>query len=340
MASLSHPLPTVRPAEAESPGERLWLRVLRDAVRDPAELLRLLDLPPEPAGAGGNGFPLLVPRGFVSRIRPGDRNDPLLLQVLPAAAESDDSGPLDAVGDLPSQIAPGAIQKYQGRALLIAAGQCAVNCRYCFRRHYPYDAAPRSDDQWTPAIDAIAADPTVTEVILSGGDPLVLSDDRLRRLVARLELIPHVHTLRIHTRLPIVIPERVTEALCDTLAYSRFTTVVVTHTNHANEIDRAVAASLRDLKDAATLLLNQAVLLRGVNDSVEPLEALSRRLIEVGVTPYYLHQLDRVAGVGHLEVPVEEGLALIAELRRRAPGYAVPRYVREEPGEPHKTVLA
>jgi len=341
MPSLSDRRAAVRPTEDDDAGLD-WRRVLRDAIRDPAELCRELGLPESLAShAAHRGFQTLAPRGFVARMNPGDPRDPLLAQVLPQFAETAPDGrPTDAVGDLAAGAAPGMIHKYHGRVLLVAAGRCAVNCRYCFRRHYPYDRAPTTDAAWSPAVDAIASDPSVHEVILSGGDPLVLGDARLERLVDRLAAIPHLHTLRIHTRLPIVVPERVTERLCCLLAETRLTAVVVLHTNHANEIDRTVMHAVSRLRRVGSLLLNQAVLLKGVNDSVAALEGLSRRLVAAGVTPYYLHQLDMVAGVGGFEVPVEEGLRLVGELRKRLPGYAIPRYVREEPGAPSKTVLA
>jgi EF-P beta-lysylation protein EpmB len=252
----------------------------------------------------------------------------------------------DPVGDGPAELAAGLLQKYESRALLITTGACAVHCRYCFRRHYPYDTAPKSLAAWEPALAAIEADPAIDEVILSGGDPWTLVDDLLAPLAARIAAVLHVRRLRVHTRLPIFVPERI----CDSLlawfskasfanSASRLVPICVIHANHAAELDDSVAAALAKLQQAGVLLLNQTVLLQGVNDSVGALDALSRRLVDVGVAPYYLHQLDRVAGAAHFEVPEAQGLKLVEALRARLPGYAVPRYVREEPGAQSKTPL-
>lgn len=327
---------------AAPPRPERWQTLLREAVRDPAELCRLLDLPAEwaeRAVAAAAEFPLRVPRGFVARMRKGDPFDPLLRQVLPLADElvPQEGFTADPVGDLSAELAPGVLQKYRGRALLVLTGACAVHCRYCFRRHFPYEDVPKGRLQWEAALAPIAADPSVEEVLLSGGDPLSLTDAALLPLFERLAEIPHLRRLRIHTRWPIVLPERVTEALVAALARSRPTPVVVLHANHARELDGSVAAAVARLRRADVLLFNQAVLLRGVNDSETALAELSERLSELRIVPYYLHQLDRVAGAAHFEVPTERGLELLAALRRRLPGYAVPRYVREIAGEPHKT---
>jgi len=223
--------------------------------------------------------------------------------------------------------------------LLITTGACAIHCRYCFRRHFPYEEAPHSEAAWDRALASITADETIREVILSGGDPLMLVDERLASLTEKVAAIQHVTRLRIHTRLPIMIPSRVTDELLDWLTGSRLTPIVVVHANHAQELTDEVACGFARLLQAGVMLLNQAVLLRGVNDTVDAQAALSERLIEIGVTPYYLHQLDRVAGAAHFEVPIEEGREIIAALRRRLPGYAVPRYVQEVSGEASKIVL-
>jgi len=274
-------------------------------------------------------------------MKSGDPHDPLLRQVLPLAAEEDDvpgytADPLDEAA---VESAPGLLHKYHGRALLVTTGVCAVHCRYCFRRHYPYEELPGGIAAWEPALAAIAGDPSITEVILSGGDPLALSDERLALLAGRLEVIPHVRRLRVHSRLPIVIPERVEDDLLAWFASPRWTPVLVVHANHAAELDEQVAAGLARLAAAGVVLLNQSVLLRGVNDDGQALVELSERLIDCRVTPYYLHQLDRVRGAAHFAVSEARGLELIAELRARLPGYAVPRYVRETPGHLHKDVL-
>lgn len=327
--------------------EATWRRLLREAIRDPDELCRVLQLPDAlraPARRSAELFPLVVPRGFVARMRPGDPDDPLLLQVLPGLREIEFDSPstpaLDPVGDGKAQRAPGLLHKYQGRVLLIASGVCAVNCRYCFRRHFPYQETPRGLAEWEPAIQQIAQDPTIEEVILSGGDPLSLTDDWLARLVDRLEQIDHLQRLRIHSRLPIVLPQRVDNQLLDWLTTSRLTPIMVVHCNHPNELDAECSAALGRLVDAGVPVLNQAVLLRNINDSEGSLIDLCKKLVNLRVMPYYLHQLDPVQGGMHFEVPQSRGEQLIARLREQLPGYAVPRYVREVEGAPSKLPLA
>lgn len=321
-----------------------WHRSLARAIRDPDELLDRLGLSESLRPAAHEAarlFPLMVPESFLRRMEPANPDDPLLRQVLPLFEETlEVSGfELDAVDDASFRLAPGLLKKYSGRALLIATGSCAVHCRYCFRRHYPYGDEPRRLHDWQPALDAIAADPSIHEVLLSGGDPLMLTDQRLGDLIDRLEAIPHLLRLRIHTRLPIVLPDRVTGTLLGRLIDCRLPTVVVVHANHAAELVDDCAEALRKLVAAPLTVLNQAVLLRGINDSVEAQCELSTTLIDLGVLPYYLHQMDRVAGAAHFEVPSEEGRTLVQEMRRQLPGYAVPRFVQEIPGEAHKTVL-
>jgi EF-P beta-lysylation protein EpmB len=321
-----------------------WRRSLAQAIRDPDELITRLSLPDclrEPARRAAESFPLMVPVSFLARMEPGNPHDPLLRQVLPIDAEEIpvEGFAADAVGDSSARAIPGLLQKYEGRALLIAAGSCAVNCRYCFRRHYPYGEEPRRLDDWQPALDAIASDPTLHEVILSGGDPLMLTDHRLREMVERIATIPNVTRLRIHSRLPIVLPNRVNDALLSLLQEIRPAVVMVVHANHPNEIAGDCSDALRRLVQSGIPTLNQSVLLRGINDDADTLAALSERLIQCGVIPYYLHQLDRVAGAAHFEVAETTGLKLIDELRRRLPGYLVPRYVREIAGESSKSPI-
>jgi len=325
-----------------------WQEAVRDAVRDVGELCRFLGLPAElaetaqRASAASPNFALFAPRGFVARMQSGDANDPLLRQVLPLVEELDDVPGfiVDPVGDAIATRQPGLIHKYESRVLLVATGVCAVHCRYCFRRHFPYADAPRSLAEWQPALEEIAADRSIREVILSGGDPLMLVDQVLAELVEELAAIPHLHRLRVHSRLPIVIPERVTDDLVDLLGGTQLAPIFVVHTNHANELDAQVVAALAKLSDAGVPLLNQAVLLRGVNDTVAAQVTLCEKLVDHRVLPYYLHQLDRVAGAAHFEVPVETGRQIVAELRARLPGYAVPRFVAEAPATPSKTLLA
>ncbi len=315
-------------------------------MTDVDELLALLGL--QGAGLAGlstasavRRFPVRVPRGFIERMTAGDPSDPLLRQVLPLADEDDEvSGfTADPVGELGLTLGGGAMTKYRGRALIVVTGACAVHCRYCFRRHFPYDEHRAGDPDWSAELEAIAADPSVDEVILSGGDPLSLPDRRLRRLVDRIVAIGHVRRVRLHTRLPVVLPERVDENLVDWMAASRRPVVVVIHANHPAEIDRDVERALGALRVTGATLLNQAVLLRGVNDSVAALDGLSRRLADCGAVPYYLHMLDRVAGAAHFEVAEERAIELMGELRARLPGYLVPRLVREIPGAPSKVVI-
>ncbi len=326
------------------PRETDWQRALAQAIRDLPTLLSRLNLPLDLLGTitpEQSGFPLLVPESYMRRIRPGDPQDPLLLQVLPVTAEHINLPEFvdDPVGDEQAKSAPGLLQKYHGRALLITHGSCAVNCRYCFRRHYPYGEQPKSLEDWEPALQTISEDPTVSEVILSGGDPLILSDRKLKVLLSRLEEIPHLRRLRIHSRIPIVLPERMTEELLTMLTSQRLQTVMVVHANHPRELTGDCADALEQMKKAGLMMLNQAVLLRGVNDSVDVLAELCERCIDVGVLPYYLHQLDRVRGASHFEVPLETGRELVMQLRARLPGYAVPRYVAEIPGSSSKTAL-
>ncbi len=331
-----------RVADVPGPGLALpdWRQGLREAVTDPRELLELLQLPQLAARlpAADAGFPLRVPRAFIRRMRQGDARDPLLLQVLPQSAELDVTPGFsdDAVGDLGAIKAHGVIHKYQGRALLIAAGSCAVNCRYCFRRHFPYAEEIAAAHAWREAIDCLAEDDSIREVILSGGDPLVLSTQKLTDLTQALRALPHVVRLRIHSRLPVVLPERIDATLCAWLANLPLQRVVVLHANHPNELDASVGAACARLHDAGSTLLNQSVLLRGINDDAEALSGLSERLFEFGVLPYYLHQLDRVRGAAHFGVPDARAREILDQLRHRLPGYLVPRLVREVPGEPAK----
>ncbi len=323
---------------------RRWQLAWRDAVRDPRELLGLLGLDalaarvPEAACAQ---FPLRVPRSFVARMRHGDPADPLLRQVLPL---DDELRPvpgfdLDAVGDSAARAGRGLIRKYRGRALLVATGSCAVHCRYCFRRHFPYAEETAAAGGWHDAVTAIAADPAIDEVILSGGDPLSLATPKLGELTRALAPLAHVKRLRVHTRLPIVLPERVDEELVGWIATLPWPVTVVVHANHGNEFDADVDAAMARLRATGATLLNQAVLLRGVNDSLDALAALSERGFEAGVLPYYLHQLDRVAGAAHFEVDDARALALHAALRDHLPGYLVPRLVREVAGDGSKRPL-
>jgi EF-P beta-lysylation protein EpmB len=332
-------LPTTDHTQGDACHQEEWQKILAAAITNPADLCRRLQLPAGLAeAAGASQFPLLAPEPFVSRMRPGDAADPLLRQVLPTALETiaHERFTADPLGEA-ACAADGLLTKYARRALLIVASACAVHCRFCFRRHFPYAADAANVDR---ALARLAADTTISELILSGGDPLVLGDARLAELAARLAGIPHLARLRIHTRLPILIPQRVTEQLLVLLRGTRLTTLVVVHVNHPAEIDDAVAEALGRLVNAGVPVLSQGVLLRGVNDNADVLCTLYERLVDLRVMPYYLHQLDPVAGAAHFEVPVDEGLRLLDQLRARLPGYAVPRYVRETPGGVSKQELA
>ena len=317
-----------------------WSQELRDVVRDVGELLESLAITPSALDVDvAADFPLRVPRAFVRRMQRGNPADPLLRQVLPLAAENVavPGFSADPLAEAAATVAPALIQKYAGRVLLITASACAVHCRYCFRRNFPY-----SEHRLGVADEALAAireDSSITEVIASGGDPLMLTDVHFSRLLSALEAIPHVRRLRIHTRLPVVIPSRVTRSLLERLAGSRLGVVVVLHINHPNEIDAEVVGAVRDLNGAGLTVLNQAVLLAGVNDDIEVQVDLSGRLFDAGILPYYLHLLDPVAGAHHMLVDDERASQLYAAMRARLPGYLVPRLARETPGQPAKDWL-
>ena len=322
-----------------------WQAAWRNAVTDPADLLARLGLGhrlAELSEAAMAQFPLRVPESFVARMVPGDMNDPLLRQVLPVDAETDKvpGYSFDAVGDGSAMAAQGLLHKYAGRVLLVTTGSCAIHCRYCFRRHFPYAEASASPNDWDAAIRHIAADASISEVILSGGDPLSLSTAKLAALTDQLAGIDHVRRLRIHSRLPVVLPERVDDEVVAWLSAVSIPVTWVVHANHANEFDDAVAAALSRIRLPHVTLLNQAVLLRGVNDSVDALADLSERAYGQGVLPYYLHLLDRVHGAAHFDVSESDAKTLISLLRARLPGYLVPRLARETEGNDSKDLLA
>lgn len=318
-----------------------WQQELATGYRRPGELLAALELTPEHVESGldpDNPFPMRVPRAYARRMRRGDPRDPLLRQILPLNLERRETPGFsaDPVGDHAALRGPGVLRKYHGRALLITTGACAIHCRYCFRRHFPYAGEHAADNEWEDAAAVIAGDDTLHEVILSGGDPLALTTARLARLVHKLEAIPHLRRLRLHTRLPVVLPARVEDSLLDLFARGRLKPVMVVHANHPNEIDDEVRAALARLAGAGIALFNQSVLLRGVNDDAAVLTELSEILFDAGVTPYYLHLLDRVQGAAHFEVDADTARTLHRQLRKSLPGYLVPQLVREVAGEPFK----
>lgn len=284
-------------------------------------------------------FRLLVPRAFVAKMRRGDAEDPLLRQVLPLAAESNPAGCIDPVGDLAAMTTPGLLHKYRGRVLLTTTGACAIHCRYCFRRHFPYSSANPGKNEWLNALKYLHAHQDIHEVILSGGDPLVMDNKKLKRLFDALEEITHIKWLRIHTRLPVVLPSRIDDTLIECLQNLRFRKTIVIHANHANELMTEEAEALRQLGMSGSTLLNQSVLLSGINDSVGALSELSKRLYDFGVLPYYLHMLDPVQGAMHFDVPQSRAVEILNQLRTMLPGYLIPRLVREKQGEPSKTAI-
>ncbi|TCK17464.1 L-lysine 2,3-aminomutase [Thiogranum longum] len=322
----------------------LWQTLLGQCITDVETLWELLDLPrallPK-AKSAARQFRLRVPVGFVQRMRRGDPDDPLLRQILPLGEELVEApgyevDPLEEQNAMP---VPGLLHKYPGRVLLTLTGACAVNCRYCFRRHYPYNEANPTREHWPATLDYLAQREQISEVILSGGDPLTLTDARLKDMVEELELIPHLTTLRLHSRVPVVLPERVDSALLDWMSTTRLRIVVVIHCNHANEINAVVASAMQQMKAAGATLLNQSVLLRGVNDDAITLCKLGQRLFEAGVLPYYLHQLDPVQGASHFAVSDIEAQQLMGKIRSLTSGYLIPRLVREIPGESAKIPL-
>lgn len=321
-----------------------WQSTLSDLVTDPNELLRLLELEAADLGLAEQAlrdFPLRVPRPFLARMEKGNPADPLLRQVLPLAEEDMEVNGFstDPLQEAAANPAPGILHKYYGRALLLPTSSCAIHCRYCFRRHFPYQDNIPDRQSWQLSLDYLRRSKDIEEVILSGGDPLAIADRHLDWLLSALEAIPHVHTLRLHTRLPIMIPARVSQTLCQRLENSRLRVVIVLHCNHAREIDAGVEAACRDLIQSGAMLLNQSVLLKGINDGLEPLAELSRALFKAGVLPYYLHLLDRTRGTAHFEVEEARGVAILDELRHHLPGYLVPRLAREEPGAGAKTLI-
>lgn len=320
-----------------------WLIELAQAFNDPAALLEYLELNPqafETAITARKLFALRVPRAFAAKMQKGDKNDPLFLQAMSAAAEflQAESFVKDPLEEQHSP-APNILHKYHNRLLFMIKNSCAINCRYCFRRHFPYDDVKSGKAVWQQGLDYIAAHTELEEVIFSGGDPLMAKDGELDWLISALEQIPHIKTLRIHTRLPVVIPSRITEQLCDRLSKSRLKVVMVTHINHPNEVDEVLADKLNQLRQSKVVLLNQSVLLKGVNDNAQILKALSNKLFESGVLPYYLHLLDKVEGASHFFIEDRQAAEIYKELQRITSGYLVPKLAREIAREPNKTLM-
>ncbi|PLL97797.1 EF-P beta-lysylation protein EpmB, partial [Klebsiella michiganensis] len=327
-----------------TPSREDWLTQLADVVTSPDELLHLLNVDADANLLAGRDakrlFALRVPRAFIARMEPGNPNDPLLRQVL-TSQEEFTNVPGFSTDPLEEQhsVVPGLLHKYSNRALLLVKGGCAVNCRYCFRRHFPYAENQGNKRNWQMALEYIAEHPRLDEIIFSGGDPLMAKDHELDWLLTQLEAIPHIKRLRIHSRLPVVIPARITDTLVARISASSLQVLLVNHVNHANEIDAAFRSSMKKLRMAGVTLLNQSVLLRGVNDNAHTLADLSNALFDAGVMPYYLHVLDKVQGAAHFMVSDEEARTIMRELLTLISGYLVPKLAREIGGEPSKTPL-
>ncbi|WP_150909927.1 EF-P beta-lysylation protein EpmB [Marinobacter halotolerans] len=325
--------------------DQSWQKLLSGSITSPDTLLRRLDLDPaqwrKGADLGHQLFAIRVPEPYAGRMEPGNPQDPLLRQVLPTNEEglSLPGYLTDPLEEADSIATTGLIRKYQSRALLMVTGQCAINCRYCFRRHFPYDEHRLTPEDRTRILEFLASDPDINEVILSGGDPLVASDRLLSYWANSIAEIPHIRRLRIHTRLPVVIPQRITPTLLETLSASRLQSVMVLHINHANELDEQVKAAMTRLRDAGVTLLNQSVILRGINDDADTLAALSERLFECHILPYYLHAFDPVAGAHHFAVSDPQARDIVKQLMAKLPGFLVPRLVREVPDRPGKTPI-
>ncbi len=325
-----------------TPASDSWNHVLAGATKDIKSLLAQLDIPLSDLNQRQQAcidFPLLVPQPFIDKMEKGNANDPLLLQVLPQGAELETAEGFinDPLAEKHSNLQKGLIHKYHGRVLVLLSTGCAVNCRYCFRRHFPYQENRLGRRDWQGILDYIAQDASIEELILSGGDPLMLNDQQLEKFIQQAQTIPHLTRLRIHTRLPVVIPQRITDHLLKILQSSRLDCAIVLHINHSQELDSQLLAACSKLRQANITLLNQAVLLRGVNDNLSAQVALSKRLFNAGILPYYLHLLDKVTGAHHFDICEKNAQLLYQQLLLKLPGYLVPKLVREESGKGSKT---
>lgn len=319
-----------------------WKEQLKNAITEPKILLRQLSLSNSllpAAQVASQQFPLRVPMSFVERMKKGDVNDPLLKQVLPIQEEliAVEGYSMDPIQEQQSNATPGLIQKYQNRVLLIVNGHCAINCRYCFRRHFPYDDNRLSREQWLKPLAHIANDGNISEVIYSGGDPLASSDKQLQWLTAQIAQIPHIKRLRVHSRLPVVIPDRINDECLQWLNQTTLDRVFVLHINHPQELNQDLIEAIDRLKQAGMTLLNQTVLLKGINDDANVLKTLSEALFSAGVLPYYLHLFDPVAGAAHFDIPLPQAKILHNKLLASLPGYLVPKLVKDIAGKASKT---
>jgi EF-P beta-lysylation protein EpmB len=309
---------------------------------DPEKLLTFLGHDPEKARLDANAlFRTRVPQHFVNKMRYGDLHCPLLRQVLPIGQELEEKPEfiLDPLQEKRFNHLPGLLHKYQGRVLITLAGSCAVNCRYCFRRHFSYKENQINLAQWQKILDYIKSNLSIEEVIFSGGDPLMVKTERLAHYMECLQDIPHIHTLRFHTRMPIVLPERIDKTFIELMAKISRKVVMVMHANHPQELCDDTLVVFDALRKNNVTLLNQSVLLCGVNDNVETLKSLSKKLFSQGVLPYYLHLPDEVAGTAHFDVSIERAKQIYLDLQAQLPGYLVPKLVKEIPGQKSKTRL-
>ena len=327
----------------DAPTKAQWLQDLGEAFNRPEDLLNYLELDIanfELDLTARKLFALRVPRPFAEKMKKGDSSDPLFLQAMSqyqefAQIEGFSKDPLEEQ----HSPAPNILHKYQNRLLFMIKNSCAINCRYCFRRHFPYQEIKSNKESWRQSLEYIRSSPEIEEVILSGGDPLMAKDDEISWLMDRLEQIEHLKTLRIHTRLPVVIPNRITPELTARLSQSQLNIVLVTHINHANEIDETFRQKMQMLKQANVMLLNQSVLLKNINDNAQTLKALSEKLFHYGIFPYYLHLLDKVEGAAHFYIPDQQALSIYRQLQKITSGYLVPKLAREIAFEPNKTLM-
>jgi len=323
--------------------EKSWQKDLREVITEPERLLSLLDIAPTDYlqhFKARSLFPVRVPLSFINRMKKGDINDPLLKQVMPLSKEFvvTDGYSADPLLEHDT-VAEGLLHKYKHRVLMIVKAGCAINCRYCFRRHFPYQDNSPNKKRWQSALDYIAVHKEISEVIFSGGDPLMASDDHLTWLVEQIEQIPHVTRLRIHSRLPVVIPSRVTTRLVELLKHTRLKATMVLHINHPNEINTELVAALEPLREARIPLFNQSVLLRGVNDDAEVLTQLSESLFDAGIQPYYLHLFDAVQGAAHFDIDEKDAVIIVNKMLATLPGFLMPKLVREIAGQANKTPI-
>lgn len=319
-----------------------WQKILAQGYANASDLLAFLKLPVDLAHESAEQqFKTRVPRAFADLMEVGNANDPLLMQVLAARDELEEIPGFaqDPLGEKETNRVKGLLHKYHGRVLLTISSACAINCRYCFRRHFPYENNNPGREGWRAVVEYIKNDPSIKEVIFSGGDPLLASDKVIFELCAQLEEIPHVKIVRFHSRMPVVLPERIDASFIQHLSAISLQKVMVLHANHPNEIDPRVETACRSLRDAGCQLLNQSVLLRNVNDDEFILKELSERLFNCGVLPYYLHLLDKILGAAHFDLPLEKAISIHEKLQALLPGYLVPRLAREEAGKPNKTLV-